>query len=202
MTEYKYNTKQGADLIGTVSRTIRRYVEQKKLPFKLSGKTKMFKKTDLLKVASELQENKEKHRPDTESNPKNLDLPSIEIVTDKDLVIKAMKANPLKMLLNDTGKSVLILTTKYLKKTGLLSSCSKDSIMRYAISVQMLEKYQITAEIVEAKYFHDLVKQYGADVKHYEKELGLTPASLSKIKPPEKEDKGTIDPMDALLNGK
>ena len=198
MTEYKYNTKQGAEMIGTVSRTIRRYVEQGKLDFKLSGKTKMFRKKDLLKVASELQVNKEKHRPDTDSNPSNLDLPTIEVVTDKDLVVKAMKANPLKTLLNETGKTILMDTTKYLKDTGLLNTTNKQTIMRYAIAVQMQEKYMITAEVIEAKYFHDLVKQYGADIKHYEKELGLTPAALAKIKPQEEEKVKGSEMMEML----
>jgi len=192
--------KQVALLMGVSERTVQRKIVSGKLsPYnKKTGKDARYKRSDVIAIAGETIQNKEKHRPDT-ANEGSLILPPIEVVTDKDLVIKAMKANPLKMLLNDTGKSVLILTTKYLKKTGLLSSCSKDSIMRYAISVQMLEKYQITAEIIEAKYFHDLVKQYGADVKHYEKELGLTPASLSKIKPPEDNEKPKGSEMMEML---
>ena len=195
--------KQVALLMGVSERTVQRKIVSGKLsPYnKKTGKDARYKRSDVIAIAGETIQNKEKHRPDT-ANEGSLILPPIEVVTDKDLVIKAMKANPLKTLLNKTGKTILMDTTKYLKDTGLLNTTNKQTIMRYAIAVQMQEKYMITAEVSEAKYFHDLVKQYGADIKHYEKELGLTPAALAKIKPQEEEKVKEIDPMEALLSGK
>lgn len=190
-----------AQLLGCSERTIRRKVKSGHLvPYNGESRNKArFRKQDALLLASEVQANVLKHRPERIETTPNPTKPTIEVVTNKDLVTKAIKSNPIKSLLNDTGGDVLLRTTKYLKKNGLLKTTSKDAIMRYALAVQMKEKYQITAEMVEDKYFHDLVKQYQSEISHYEKELGLTPASKAKIKTEEEEEKKEVDPMENFI---
>ena len=196
-----YNQKQAAEFIGCAERTIRRYAKEGKLPFKLKGKTKMYSKKDLLKVASQLQVNKEKHRPDCNPNPHNLDIPRIEVVTSKGQVTKAIKADASKQLLNATGDMIMLRTTAYLKEKGLFETCSHDAIYGYSVACQMKEKYMIVADMMEEKLYHDLAKMYQAEIQYFQKELGLTPASLAKIKPQE-EKKVIENPFKAMMKDK
>ena len=187
-----YTQQAAAEFLACSIRTLRRY----DLPTIKHGKNKMYAKADLLKIASKVQDKQEKHRPD----PNNLDIPRIEVVTSKDQVAKAIKADTTQDLLNATGDMIMLRTTAYLKEKGLFETCSHDAIYGYSVACQMKEKYMIVADMMEEKMYHDLAKMYQTEIQYYQKELGLTPASLAKIKPQEKDDKVTIDPMEALLN--
>ena len=192
------------ELTGVSARTIRRKIKNKELsPYnKQTGKKARYRRDDVLRVVAQTIANKEKFRPDCKTTPPNIELPTIEVVTTKEQVDKAIKADTERFLLNATGDFMLKSAKVYLEEKGLLDSCSDDALYGYAMAWQMREKYLIVADMMEEKMWHDLVKQYGADIKHYEKELGLTPASLAKIKPQEKDDKVIENPFKAMMKEK
>ena len=191
--------KDARKFLGCSRQTLHRYISTGRLPYKLEGKKKVFKKDDLLKIATDLAENKEKFRPDTVGKePK----PQETLMSRKEEIKHLMQtASPQKEddLLNDFGKQVMMEVTEYLTNTNLLETTNKLTIFRYALACQIQATYIKTALENHLKEFHDLANIYTKQIQHYEKELGLTPAALAKIKPQEKEDK-EIDPMEALLN--
>jgi len=195
------NIDQVVELTGISARTVRRKVKSGELSSynNKTGKKALYRKEDIMRIAAQTINNKEKFRPDHEANPNNLDIPRIKVVTTKEEVDRAIKDDPNQDLLNDTGTSVLNATTKYLEGKGLLDTCSPDAIYGYAIACQMKEKYLIVADMIEEKWAHDLAKMYQAEIQYFQKELGLTPASLAKIKPQEEKPKAFIDPMEDLI---
>lgn len=179
--------------------TLYRYIENGELPYKKQGKKKMFNKADLLKIASKLALNKDKHRPDTVGKePK----PKETLLSKKEEIVHLMQAAHTddEELLNPFGKDIMIEVSEYLKETGLFTTANKLTIFRYAMACQVQAMYMKTAIETHIKDFHDLANIYTKQIQHYEKELGLTPASLAKIKPIGGED-DVVDPMEALLNG-
>jgi len=173
-------------------RTLNRYMENRKLPFKKKGKSVKFHKTDLLKIATELIEKKGKHRPDTIKD---------EVIVADPKVVKKIIKQPSKDLLNNNGKQILMQVTQYLEEKSLLQHTTKEPILRYAIACQLHEKYQNLGAENDDKYFFDLAKHHADMIKHYEKELGLTPAALGRIKPKEDAQPIDIDPMEELMSG-
>ena len=185
-------------LLGCSSRTVQRYLNSGKLPYKMKGRRKDIKKRDLFQIANDLHEKKAKHRPDT-PHLKPDRVVKIEVPNPEEIA-KFIK-KPTADLLSPDGKSTLKHTAKYLEEKGLTEYTDPNVIMRYAFAVQMKAKYtEIAMQGEEVKYWLDMAKIFQAEIQHYEKELGLTPASLGKIKLREKEEE-VIDPMEALLNG-
>jgi len=189
---------EAVDFLGCSKRTLYRYVKDGRLSYTEKNGGKWFKRKDLAPILTNIIDNKEKHRPDTSDEPSKSK--KKELIADTDLLQRILKATKPKPILNGTGKEVLMATTKYLKDIGFIDNTTKEPILRYSIAVQMKEVYLELATEFQVKFYFDLVKQFQSEIQHYEKELGLTPAALAKIKPMEKEDVD-VDPMEALLNG-
>ena len=190
--------KDAGAFLGCSARTVQRYLNSGKLPYKMKGRRKDIKKRDLFKIANELHDKKAKHRPDSSDQPR-VEVKKIEVPNPAQIA-KFLEA-PTQDLLNGNGKSVLKHTTQYVEGQGLADFTDPMTLMRYAFAVQMKEKYtEVALQGEEVKYWLDMAKMYQSEIQHYEKELGLTPASLGKIKLREK-DEEVIDPMEALLSG-
>ncbi len=187
------NIDEATTFLGCSKRTVQRYIRDETLPYKMKGKNKVFKKRDLAPILVKLIENRDKHRPDVgEPSGKVLETQKVKAL---------IKQSPTKSLLNEIGTVVLLDTTKLLKDNDLLEGIEKSTILRYAIAVQMKDNFMSKAvNGYEDKFYFDIAKQFQQEIQHYEKELGLTPASLSKMKPREVAD-NEVDPMEALLNG-
>ncbi len=179
-------------------RSVQRYIKDGRLPYKLEDGKKTFKKRDLRSIKNKVVGNRVKHRPNLVKPPADLEGATKRVEVKK---IKAVIADkPTKALLNEIGKVVLLETTKLLKDNSLLDGIERSVILRYAIAVQMKEKFMSKAvHGFEDKFYFDIAKQFQQEIQHYEKELGLTPAALSKMKPKEDNNK-EVDPMEDLLN--
>ena len=184
--------QESIDFLGCSERTLHRYVRKGELPYTIKDKKKQYKKKDLFKIALKMQENKDKHRPDVHE-PKEKPLTKVQEMK------KAIKA-PTESLLNPVGKEILLDTTKLIRENNLIEGMDKSTVLRYAIAVQMKDHYVNLAHTNMEKYFFDIAKQFQAEIQHYERELGLTPAALRKLKPIQ-DEVIEVDPMEALLNG-
>jgi hypothetical protein len=172
-----------------------RYVKSGKLRKHGKGKKATYVKDDVMSIYKEVKAKRELHRPDASEPKVNL------TETQK---IKKLISAPVKTLLNDHGKEVLLGTTALIKSNGFLDGIEKSTVLRYAIAVQMKEQYMnsfINGDHAGDPFYLNCAKVFQSEIQHYEKELGLTPAALAKIKPKEKEDETYVDPMDALLDG-
>jgi len=191
--------KDARKFLGCSRQTLHRYIASGRLPYKLEGKKKVFNKDDLLKIATDLATNKEKFRPDAVGKePK----PQETMMTKKEEIQHLMQvATPEdeEELLTQFGKDVMIEVSEYLSEKGLASSTNRLAIFRYALAVQTQMLYMKSALENHLPEFHNMANIYTKQIQHYEKELGLTPAAISKIKPMDAETKD-IDPMEALLN--
>ena len=184
--------------LGCSPRTVQRYLNSGKLPYKMKGRRKDIKKRDLFTIAAELHEKQSVHRPDASDRPP-VEIKKIEVPNPAQITQFLKK--PTAEMLNKDGRDIMQHTAKYLEDKGLIDLADPNTIMRYAFASQMKLKYTELALLgEEVKYWLDIAKQFQAEIQHYEKELGLTPASLGKIKLPEKEET-VIDPMEALLSG-
>lgn len=170
-------TAAAAKFLDTTPRTIQRYAKSGKLTYTIVGTQKSFHKKDLLKIGVIIH-GSNKGRS----------------------ITPAPRASP-QFSLNSTGEATLLNATKVLSSNNLLIGIDLGTVLRYATAVQMKEKFLAEAEASdEPKYSLDIVKQFQIEIQHYEKELGLTPASLRKIKP-DQEEEIVIDPMEDILNG-
>ncbi len=189
------NIDEAVVFLGCSKRTVYRYVKDGSLPYRMKGKEKTFKKRDLSPILVKLIENRDKHRPDVGE-------PTGKVVETQK--IKALiKETPTKTLLNEHGEIVLLETTKLLKDNNLLDGIERSVILRYAIAVQMKEKFMSKAvHGFEDKFYFDIAKQFTQEVQYYEKELGLTPKAFLTLKrlKGEKTEDTTLDPMEELLN--
>jgi hypothetical protein len=182
------------ELLGCSNRTIERYVKSGKLTQMGKGKSVKFDKNEVLKIASKLLENKAKHRPDSVKPDATIILP------DPRQARKLIADEPTEELLNSVGKEVILETTALLESNDLLEGVDRTTILRYALAVQLKDKYINAGALESDKYFFDIAKQFQAEIQHYEKELGLTPAALAKIKPREKESSSAeVDPMSEFV---
>ena len=188
------NMTEAVQFLGCSKRTVQRYIEKGKIPFTEKNGERKFRRKDLAPILLKLIESREKHRPDIGENPVNLtDLKKIKRVISK----------PSKPLLNDFGTQVLMETTKVIESNNLLKGIEKSTILRYALAVQMKDQYLnsfINGDSAGDPFYINTAKVFQSEIQHYEKELGLTPASLSRIKPHVEEDNDKDD-MEDLLNG-
>ena len=182
---------EAADFLDTTKQTIHRYAAKGKLPFKTKNGKRDFKKRDLIRIAEDLHGRIEKHRPDATSDK--------TLLTDHQLVTRAI-AKPTKTLLNEEGVEIYEATVKQLKDYDLLKYSTEKTVLRYAVASQLKDKYLALGVDTMEKYFFDLASQFQREIQHYEKELGLTPASLIKLLPKQEEKPIDVDPMEALLD--
>jgi hypothetical protein len=185
------NIKQVVATLDCSKRTVTRYVSNGKLKKVGKGKNARYDKDDVMELYKEVKFNKAKHRPDSLQ-------PTVNLTKTKE--IRKVISKPTKSLLNDHGKTVLLETTKLIADNGLLEGVEKSTILRYSLAVQLKDQYMNTFMQDSDQFFLQCAKQFQSEIQHYEKELGLTPAALAKIKPMEKED-NDVDPMENLLNG-
>jgi len=184
------NLNDATDFLGCSKRTVQRYIKSGKLPYKTKNGVIDVKKRDLAPLLLKLINNRDKHRPDASDST-----PSMT----KAQMIKKATSSPSVSLLDNIGEKVLMETTKLIEENGLLLGIERTTVMRYALAVQLKDKYLNTFLESNESFYMNVVKQFQSEIQHYEKELGLTPASLAKIKPQEKEEKD-VDPMELLLN--
>ncbi len=182
-----------AAFLGCSKRTVQRYIENSKLPYTTRGTKKHVKKKDLFKIANELHGNTAKHRPD-KGEPKEKPLSKVK-------EMRTAISSPSTPLLNAMGKKILLNTTKIIQDNNLLTGIDKSTILRYAIAVQMKDHYLSFFKEDGDPFYLNTAKVFQTEIQHYEKELGLTPAALRKLKPVTEEEEIIIDPMEELLNG-
>ena len=199
MTDTWIKQSEASTLIGCSRKTITRYVNKGTLKTKKVGKKLFVNKLDVMDIAKQVHLNRDIHRPDAKNRPKNVKESLLSKKDDLTQLMEAAHAND-EDLLNSFGKDIMMEVTEYLEGTGLLTTANKLTIFRYAMACQVQAMYMKTAIETHLKDFHDLANIYTKQIQHYEKELGLTPAALAKIKPMEKEV-DEVDPMEALLNG-
>jgi len=188
--------KEAMKFLDCGRKTLYRYMDSGELPYEKIGSKRRFNKNDLLKIASKIQENRDLKRPELSGLPPK---PKETLLT-KQEELKALIKSPSEELLNDEGKSILMEATNFLKENNLLDATNKMTLMRYALACQIESIYLATALDNHLKEFHDLANIYSRKIQHYEKELGLTPAALIKMKG-KMEEPIEIDPMEELLNG-
>ena len=182
---------EAAEFLDTTKQTIHRYARTGKLPYESKKGVRHFKKRDLLRIAEDLHRQIEKHRPDSSPQEKPL--------TQRQVVKKVIKS-PTKSLLNEDGIETYKETIKHLTDNDLLRLSTEKVVLRYALASQLKDTYLGEAKESGEKIYFDLAAQFQREIQHYEKELGLTPASLVKIKPPKEEKIIDVDPMEELLS--
>jgi len=102
-------------------------------------------------------------------------------------------------ILNDFGKQEIMRATKRLDDMGILEITDKGVILRYAIASQMQQKYLYELGLSEDNTIYlKMYEVFTKQVMSYEKSLGFTPESMSKMNPPTKHE---IDEMEGLING-
>ena len=161
-------------LLGISQKTVRRAIKSGLLTHhRIHDRKKMFLKSDVLKAASQLTHRKEQFRPDLANAPAEQNKQTVALlVQDAETIEKE--------------------TLLYLKQKGLLQYTTAAPVRRYAQACSNKD-----AALKSEQY--DLAAVFQREIMHYEKELGLTPASLLKIKK-QPEEVVDLDPMEGLLD--
>ena len=181
-------------MLDTTVRTIDRYIKKGRIQTSKIHKKEVVLRLDIMDIAKTLTQNKEKHRPDSIQPGTKANLSDTKIV-------KKIIQNPSKPLLNDVGAKVFAETKDYLEFQNILNLTTQKTVLRYAIASQMKDHYLTLAHETQDKLFFDIARQFQSEIQHYEKELGLTPAALVKIKGKmEDSEEVEVDPMEALIN--
>ncbi len=186
------NKKQAALYLDCSERTVKRYMDNGKLPYvkKINGLA--FKKKHLDQIKEQLHKNQDKHHNNPVKPTKTLDLP--EPTEHKE------------DLLDDNGKAELMRVTEILKEEGILDKTHKTLLFKYAFFQQKVIHYmQLLDEdgFEEEDKYHmtKSLDQFQKWVLHYEKELLISTASRLKVFPPKIDTVQEFDEMEALLNG-
>jgi excisionase family DNA binding protein len=188
----RLSTSEACNHLGCSDKTLRRYVKKGAIKKYGSHKQVYFNEHDVKKLYEQVHKNKAKHRPDSLE-------PTVKLTKTQE-IHKAI-SKPTKALLNDHGTTVLLETTKLIEENGLLRGVERSTILRYSLAVQLKDQYMNTFMQDSDQFFLQCAKQFQSEIQHYEKELGLTPAALAKIKPMEKEeiDQESME-MEGMLN--
>lgn len=186
------NKEEALEYLGCSYRTLNRMIEKKKLTPTGKGKKQLFSPVQLKQVVGDLLQRQSKHRPAEHPPEPQFSEPTIQQA-------KKILAKPAKTVLNDFGTDILMETTAILEDYGFLNDTTKAPVLRYAVACQMKEYYLALAHEHDDKDYFSYVKQFQAEIQHYEKELGLTVAAKLKIKPPKVEEKEE-DPFEMVMN--
>ena len=102
-------------------------------------------------------------------------------------------------ILNHFGKQELMRITEQLNDLGFLPLADKGVILRYSIAIQMQNRYLHEMKEDEGNPIYiKMYEMFTKQVTGYEKSLGLTPESASKLNPPAPK---VEDEMEGFLNG-
>lgn len=185
-------TKQASELIGCSLRTVQRYVTKGDLEGKRIRGIDMILQSDAVSRAQIYKENlrQQKAEPTKKKSPEIVTLPAKRQINN--------------LSLDANGEALLQETISVLESNNLLKMVPKSVVANYVRHRMLLDKHiKETADAFDdpflLKLHTDIASKLQKTVQHYETQLGLTPAALMKIKPPEEEI--SVDPLEELLNG-
>lgn len=177
-------TKEAIKYLGCSAKTLDRYKNNGSLnPVKIEGKWN-YSKDELMDVAKTIKDKKNRHRPDKRDED--------YVEPSKDVKVKDEE------LLDKHGQAELLRITEHLRDKGILDLSDKGVIMRYALAIQMKDRYLKKGEVTDESFYFNVAKQFQSEIQYSEKALGITAESASKLtidKPREKSE------METLLNG-
>lgn len=211
--------KQVMGYIGCSRKTVMKYKSEGKLSATKDDRGHLvFNEREVRKIVSEYDDNVDKNGI-TRHDKKNIPVPPPLNPPVKDVVTYLDENMDDPAMLNNYGKQVLMSATTRLKDMNIYELADAGVIHRYAIAIQMQNKYlndltdfdRLEDERMRVAFEQNigytprsnmtiikLYDMFSKQVQNYEKSLGLTPESMSKLNPPAK----TVeDEMEGFLNG-